>query len=419
MVLSGSARLTDLFSSTDLSPATLVASPHATPVTRRLALLGSTGSIGRNVVDVVASLPGRFSITSLAAGSNIDLLAEQTVCLRPAFVSVRDTADLPRLRQLLIARGLSPLPEMMSGNEGLLAAVSAGSPEMVVAATVGVTALRAIHAAVRRGLPIALANKETLVVAGRLILEEARRSGSVILPIDSEHSAIHQCLRAAQTGEVERLILTASGGPFRHSPPEVLQTATPEQALQHPTWRMGGRITLDSATLMNKGFEIIEACYLFGLDEARVDVVVHPQSIVHSMVEFRDGSVMAQLGTTDMRTPIQYALTWPERVAANRPRLNLATLGRLDFEAPNPEKFPCLRLARAAWRAGGAAGAVLNAADEVAGSAFLSGRIAFPRIATVIEQVLERLGSRSVEGLEDVLAADAEARQLASALVSG
>lgn len=363
-------------------------------------------------------MPGRFSLVSLTAGSNIELLAEQTVRFRPLLVSVRHAGDLPRLRDLLTQRGVSPLPELMSGNEGLLAAVSAGSPDMVVAATVGVAALSAVHAAVRSGLPVALANKETLVAAGRLILQEASRSGSVLLPIDSEHSAIHQCLRAGHADEVERLILTASGGPFRHFKPEMLETVTPKQALQHPTWRMGGRITLDSATLMNKGFEIIEACYLFGLEEARVDVVVHPQSLVHSMVEFRDGSIVAQLGTADMRTPIQYALTWPERVAANRPRLDLATLGRLDFETPDLGKFPCLRLAREAWRAGGAAGAVLNAADEVAGSAFLAGQISFPRIAAVIEQVLERLAGRPAEQLEDVLAADDEARRLASALIA-
>lgn len=369
------------------------------------------------MLDVVSSLPGRFSIATLAAGSNIELLAEQTARFHPVLVSVRDAADLPRLRDLLTARGVSPLPELMSGNDGLLAAVSAGSPDMVVAATVGVAALSAVHAAVRSGLPVALANKETLVAAGRLILQEARRSGSTLLPIDSEHSAIHQCLRTGHADEVEKLILTASGGPFRHFKPEMLESVTPEQALRHPTWRMGGRITLDSATLMNKGFEVIEACHLFGLDESRVDVVVHPQSIVHSMVEFRDGSIMAQLGTTDMRTPIQYALTWPERVAAERPRLDLTTLGALEFEAPDRDRFPCLRLAREAWHAGGAAGAVLNAADEVAGDAFLAGQISFPRIAAVIEQVLERLGSRPAEALDDVLAADAEARRLASALI--
>jgi 1-deoxy-D-xylulose-5-phosphate reductoisomerase len=410
--------LTDHISSTDSSPATLLASPHATPVTRRLALLGSTGSIGCNVLDVVASLPGRFSIATLTAGSNIELLAEQTARFRPVLVSVRDACDLPRLRDLLIARSVSPLPELMSGSEGLLAAVAAGSPDMVVAATVGVAALSAVHAAVRSGLPVALANKETLIAAGRLILQEAGRSGSTVLPIDSEHSAIHQCLRAGHADEVEKLILTASGGPFRHFTPEMLESVTPEQALRHPTWRMGGRITLDSATLMNKGFEVIEACYLFGLDESRVDVVVHPQSIVHSMVEFRDGSVMAQLGTADMRTPIQYALTWPERLAAARPRLDLTSLGTLEFEAPNRNIFPCLRLAREAWRAGGAAGAVLNAADEVAGGAFLAGQIPFPRIAAVIAQVLERLGDRPAESLDEVLAADAEARQLASALIA-
>lgn len=397
---------------------TPASSPPGEHRCRHLAVLGSTGSIGCNVLDVVAHLDQRFRIAALSAGSNLRLLADQTARFRPALVSIRNPEDLPALQALLLERGVRPLPALAAGAEGLhLAAVDSGA-DMVVASTVGVAALAAVHAAVRAGLPVALANKETLVAAGRLIVEEAARSGSVILPIDSEHSAIHQCLRAGTAIEVERLILTASGGPFRQVRPESLETVTPQEALRHPTWRMGGRITLDSATLMNKGFEVIEACYLFGMDESRIDVVVHPQSIVHSLVEFRDGSVVAQLGTTDMRTPIQYALTWPERRPARRPRLDLAALGKLEFEAPDFSKFPCLGLARQAWRAGGAAGAVLNAADEVAVAAFLGHQIPFPRIASIIRCALDQLGHLSGSTLDEVWAADAEARRLAALLVA-
>lgn len=388
---------------------------HAPP--RALAVLGSTGSIGRRTLEVVESLPGRFSIAALAAGGNIALLAEQVAAHRPQLVAVRSPAAVDDLAERLRAHGVTPLPQIGAGGDGLRAA--AASADMLVAAVVGVAALEAIEAALRRGCDVALANKEALVAAGRVLLRAAAAGGAAILPIDSEHSAVHQCLRAGETGEMARIILTASGGPFLRLPPSRFDAVTPADALRHPTWKMGDRITIDSATLMNKGFEIIEACHLFGVDERRVEVVIHPQSIVHSLVEFRDGSVMAQLGTADMRTPIQYALTWPLRLESARLRLKLEEVGRLDFESADVGRFPCLRLAREAARTGGGAPAVLNAADEVAVERFCAGALSFPDIARVVEETLQRLPAGSAETLAEVLATDRRARQVAAELADG
>lgn len=385
---------------------------------RRIALFGSTGSIGGNVLKVIDELPGRFLLTVLAAGGSIEKLAAQAARYAPARLAIADPADLPRLREALRAAGVVREPELHAGREALAALAANADYDLLVLATVGVAALPASLAALRRGAAIALANKEILVAAGALVMAEAAQHGATILPIDSEHSALHQCLRAGHPAEVARLILTASGGPFRDRPLAELAAVTPQEALRHPTWRMGRRVTLDAATLMNKGFEVIEACHLFAVEPPRVDVVIHPQSIVHSLLEFRDGSVMAQLGTADMCTPIQYALTYPHREATTRRKLDLTAVGRLDFLAPDLNRYPCLRLAREALEAGGAAPAILNAADEVAVAAFCAGRIEFPALARVVEQVLSKLGPRPAGNLGEILAADNEARRAAEALIA-
>ena len=380
---------------------------------KRIAILGSTGSIGQQCLSVVESLPGRFGVVALAAGENVERLAVQVQQHRPQLVSVADAKRADGLAERLRALGVAPLPEIHSGRAGLLAVATHPQADVVVSAAVGVVGLEATYAAVRQGKQVALSNKEVLVAAGELVMAAARASSVELLPVDSEHNAIHQCLRAGERREIRRLVLTASGGPFRKTPLKELSSATPEQALAHPNWRMGQRITIDSATLMNKGFEVIEAHWLFGMKLEQIDVVIHPQSTVHSMVEFVDGSVLAQLGPTDMRVPIQYALTYPERVASNGCQLDWAALRRLDFAKVSPRRFPCLRLARAALRQGGALPCALNAADEVAVAAFLERRLAFPGIARVIERVLEKMPRAPFAAIEDVLAADAEARRLA------
>jgi 1-deoxy-D-xylulose-5-phosphate reductoisomerase len=380
---------------------------------KRIAILGSTGSIGRQCLSVVESLPGRFGVMALAAGENVEQLAAQVQQHRPQLVSVADAKRADELAEQLRARGLSPRPEIQWGSQGLLSVATHPEAEVVVSAAVGVVGLAATYAAVREGKQVALSNKEVLVAAGELVMEAAHTSGVELLPVDSEHNAIHQCLRAGERREVRRLVLTASGGPFRKTPVREMSAATPEQALAHPNWRMGQRITIDSATLMNKGFEVIEAHWLFGMKPEQIDVVIHPQSTVHSMVEFVDGSILAQLGPTDMRVPIQYALTYPERLASNGRKLDWAVLRRLDFRKASPRRFPCLRLAREALRQGGALPCALNAADEVAVAAFLDRRLPFPGIARVIERVLERTSGARLARIEDVLAADAEARRLA------
>ena len=382
---------------------------------KKIAILGSTGSIGRQCLSVVESLPGRFAVVGLAAGANLEELAAQIGHHRPQLVSVADSERADELVARLRSSWHAPLPEIQWGSTGLASVATHPEADLVVSATVGVVGLQATHAAVQRGKQVALSNKEVLVAAGEIVMAAARASGVELLPVDSEHNAIHQCLRAGEAREVRRLVLTASGGPFRKTPLAQLAGATPEQALAHPNWRMGQRITIDSATLMNKGFEVIEAHWLFGMALEQIDVVIHPQSTVHSMVEYVDGSILAQLGPTDMRVPIQYALTYPERAAAdaNGCQLDWGALRRLDFEKVSSRRFPCLGLAREALRQGGALPCALNAADEVAVAAFLDRRLAFPGIAEVIERVLERMPRARFVEIADVLVADAEARRLA------
>jgi 1-deoxy-D-xylulose-5-phosphate reductoisomerase len=378
-----------------------------------ISILGSTGSIGRQTLAVVESLDGRFSVVALAAGGNLEVLTAQIMRHRPELVSVADAARASELAERLRATGHSPLPEIQHGAAGMLAAATHPKAEIVVSAAVGVVGLEATYAAVVAGKRVALSNKEILVAAGEVVMAAARKSGCELLPVDSEHNAIHQCLRAGQRPEVLRLILTASGGPFRRTPLAKLPSVTPEQALAHPNWRMGPRITVDSATLVNKGFEVIEARWLFDMRPDQIDVVIHPQSTVHSMVEYVDGSILAQLGPTDMRMPIQYALTYPERAASKEVALDWASLRRLDFAPASTRRFPSLRLAREALRKGGAWPCAFNAADEVAVAAFLERRMPFPAIARAIEQVLKRTPRVKLNNIADVLDADREARRIA------
>lgn len=392
---------------------------------KRIAILGSTGSIGRQCLRVVDSLPGAFEVVALAAGSNVAVVAEQIARHRPKIVSVGSEVAAGELRAALkegrvSGRAVSrsaPLPEIVFGAEGIERVATHPEADTVVSATVGVVGLPATYKAIEHGKNIALANKEVLVAAGELVMAAVARHGVSLLPVDSEHNAIHQCLRAGVAREVKRLVLTASGGPFRKTPVSRLAKVTPRQALAHPNWKMGQRITIDSATLMNKGFEVIEARWLFGTGLEKIHVVIHPQSTIHSMVEFVDGSILAQLGPTDMRMPIQYALTYPERVASNGCALDWSTLRKLDFEEVPARKFPCLELAREALRQGGLLPCALNAADEVAVAAFLARRLPFLGIAAAIEQVLERMPRAALRSMDDVLAADAEARRLARSAV--
>ena len=384
-----------------------------TPSSKKLAILGSTGSIGRQCLAVVESLPGRFGVVALAAGSNLDELVAQIERHRPEVVSVADAGKVDELAQTLRAKGFSPLPAIHHGREGMLAVGTHVAADMVVSAAVGVVGLEATYEAIKLGKTVALSNKEVLVAAGELVMAAAKKSGRELLPVDSEHNAVHQCLRGGERGEVRRLVLTASGGPFRKTPLAALQSVTPEQALAHPNWRMGNRITIDSATMMNKGFEVIEARWLFGVQPNQIDVVVHPQSTIHSMVEFVDGSVLAQLGPTDMRLPIQYALTYPQRVASKQLALDWTKLRRLDFAKVSTRRFPCLRLAKEALKKGGALPCALNAADEIAVAAFLERRLPFLGIPEVIERVLARTPKTRFEKMDDVLTADSEARRMA------
>ncbi len=379
---------------------------------RRLAILGSTGSVGEQALAVVEAFPDRYRVVALAAGRNVEKLAQQVRRFHPELVSVADEELAASLRERL--GGLRV--EIATGASGL-EAVAAHPADLVLSALVGAVGLAPTLAAIRAGRNIALANKEALVMAGALMLREARAHGVTLLPVDSEHSAIFQALAGQRREDVSRLILTASGGPFRTWDAARIAGATVEQALRHPNWEMGPKITIDSATLMNKGLEVIEARWLFDAPPECVDVVVHPQSIVHSLVEFIDGSVLAQLGLPDMRIPIAVALAHPERLPLDLPRLDLAALGRLEFEDPDRKRFPCLDLAYQALRGSEAAPAVLNAANEMAVAAFLAGRIPFPSIAAANGAVLEafeaRAGSRTLAGLEDVIEADRWARACA------
>jgi 1-deoxy-D-xylulose-5-phosphate reductoisomerase len=380
---------------------------------KQLAILGSTGSIGRQTLSVVDALAPRFGVVALAAGGNLDELAGQIERYRPEVVSVADALKADQLAKCLREKGTAKLPAIHHGRDGMLAVGTHPAAEIVVSAAVGVVGLEATYEAVKLGKTIALSNKEVLVAAGEIVMAAARKAAKELLPVDSEHNAVHQCLRGGTHAEVRRLLLTASGGPFRKTNLKALESVTVEQALAHPNWKMGNRITVDSATMMNKGFEVIEARWLFDMTPNQVEVVIHPQSTIHSMVEFVDGSVLAQLGATDMRMPIQYALTYPERVASNQVDLDWSKLKRLDFQSASTRRYPCLRLAREAMKKGGALPCALNAADEVAVAAFLNHQIPFLGISEVVEAVLSRTPRVRIEKMEDVLAADAEARQIA------
>ena len=378
---------------------------------RRIAILGSTGSIGRSTLSVAESYPERFQIVALAAGNNLEAAFEQARRWRPRVVSMAAEADADALRSRLKKEALSDI-EVVHGAEGTVRVATHAEVDFVVSAIVGVAGLEATYEAVRAGKILGLANKECLVAAGELITAEARKQGKPLLPIDSEHNAVHQCLRGGRMDEVERIWLTASGGPFLNTPRSEFAAITVEQALNHPTWKMGRRITIDSATLMNKGFEVIEACRLFHMPPAKVEVIVHPQSTIHSMVEFVDGSILAQFSVTDMRLPILYALTYPERIQSEM-RFPVSDLRHLDFCPPDLKKFPCLRLAYEAAEAGGAKTVALNAADEVAVAAFLEGSIRFDEIPRIIEDVLVATSSAKPQSIGQVLEADAEARKSA------
>lgn len=378
---------------------------------KRISILGSTGSIGRSTLDVIEKNPQRFKLVTIAAGSNLELALEQARRWRPKVLSLASEQDAEKTRKQLKAEGLGDI-EIVFGQTGTVRVATHAEVDFVVSAIVGVAGLKATYEAVRAGKQIGLANKECMVAAGELITHEARKQGKPLLPIDSEHNAVHQCMRGGRMHEVERVWLTASGGPFLHTPKSEFERITVEQALNHPTWKMGKRITIDSATLMNKGFEVIEACRLFDMPPQRVSVIVHPQSTIHSMVEFNDGSILAQLSVTDMRLPILYALTYPERIASDL-RFNVLDLKRLDFAPPDPVKFPCLRLAYEAAEAGGAKTIALNAADEVAVAAFLNHEIGFADIPKVIEHTILETSDRHPESIEEVLAIDVQAREAA------
>lgn len=369
-----------------------------------LSILGSTGSIGTATLDVVRHFPDRFQVVALAAGRNLELLARQMEEFRPQLVAVAEQE-----KALVLARRF-PQVEVLAGEEGRLAVATHPQATTVVGALVGALGLPATYAAVRAGKELLLANKETLVVAGELIMGEARRRHCRIIPVDSEHNGLFQALQVGPAGTARRLILTASGGPFRTTPLSELAHVTPEQALAHPTWRMGAKISVDSATMMNKGLEIIEAHHLFGFPPAAIDVVVHPESRVHALVEYMDGTLIAQLSINDMRFPILYALAYPERLASPFGRLDLVAVGSLHFEPPDERRFPCLALARQALQAGGTAPAVLNAANEVAVELFLAGRLPFLGIAELVRRVLEEEPAAPVASLEEALAADQRAR---------
>jgi 1-deoxy-D-xylulose-5-phosphate reductoisomerase len=379
--------------------------PRAETAERRITILGSTGSIGCNTIDLIERQPGGFAVEALTAHDNVTLLAEQARRLRPQLAVVANPARYPALKEALAGTGV----KVAAGPEAVLEAASLPA-DWVMAAIVGAAGLAPTLQAVRRGAVVALANKECLVCAGTLMTAEIKRCGATLLPVDSEHSAIFQVFDFSRLEAVEKIILTASGGPFRRASLEEMAAATPAQAVKHPNWSMGAKISIDSATMMNKGLELIEAHHLFGLPEERIDILVHPQSVVHSMVSYVDGSVLAQLGSPDMRTPIAYALAWPQRMAAPSARLDLGQIGSLTFEAPDAVRFPALRLAREALKAGGAAPTVLNAANEVAVAGFLAGRIGFLDIVRIVEATLGAVADAPLPGFEQVHEVDALAR---------
>ena len=378
---------------------------------KRIAILGSTGSIGCQALDVIEKFPDRFEIVGLAAGANLDKLAEQAAKHNPRVISIGKQEDIPKLRAM-VADGI----KIVAGNEGMVEVATHEKVDVVVTSITGTLGLIPTVEAIKAGKDIALANKETLVAAGELVTSLVREKGVRMLPVDSEHSAIFQCLAGAHQQELKRIVLTASGGPFRNKTKEELRKVQVEDALKHPNWSMGQKITIDSATLMNKGLEVIEARWLFNTGFDKIDVVVHPQSIIHSMVEFPDGSVIAQLGTPDMRMPIQYALTFPERWANDFPKLDFLSLGELTFQQPRMDEFPCLGLALQAGRQGGTMPAVMNAANEQAVAMFLDRQIGFMDIPELIEKVMASHARIQNPGLDEILMSDSWARQEASKL---
>ena len=381
-------------------------------MTRRIAILGATGSVGKSTLDLVERDRGRFEVSAVTAATNVVALADIARRTGANLAVIADERRLPDLRQALAGTDC----RVAAGDEGLIEAAT-GDAELVIAAIVGCAGLRPVMAAVEKGRTVALANKEALVTAGALMTDAAAASGATLLPIDSEHNAIFQCLAGSRAEDVSRIILTASGGPFRTASAETIAAATPAQAVAHPNWSMGAKISVDSATLMNKGLELIEAHYLFGLPSDRIDVVIHPQSVIHSMVEFVDGSILAQLGSPDMRIPIAYALAWPERIPTPAQRLDLAAVARLDFEAPDLARFPALRLARDALETGGAAPIVLNAANEVAVASFLAGELRFPDIGRLVAETLDGTEFDAPRTIGDVLEIDRVTRERARAMM--
>ena len=382
-------------------------------MTRKISILGATGSIGKSTLDLVERNRERFEVVAVTAATSVDALADAARRTRAKLAVIADEARLPELQERLAGTDC----RAEAGEAGLIAAAS-GEADLVIAAIVGCVGLKSVMAAVDAGKTVALANKEALVTAGELMTRAAEASGATLLPVDSEHNAIFQCLAGSRSENVARIILTASGGPFRTAPLERLAAVTPDEAVAHPNWSMGAKISVDSATMMNKGLELIEARYLFGLPSERIDVLIHPQSVVHSLVEFVDGSVLAQLGSPDMRIPIAYALAWPQRMETPAQRLDLAAIARLDFEAPDFERFPALRLAREALEAGGAAPIVLNAANEVAVAAFLAGGLRFTDIARCVCDALDQAALPPPRSIEAVLEADRETRSRVEALMT-
>ncbi|HVN03786.1 MAG TPA: 1-deoxy-D-xylulose-5-phosphate reductoisomerase [Bryobacteraceae bacterium] len=387
---------------------------------KSLTLLGSTGSIGTSTLDVVRHNPDLYGIHALVAGRNVEGILQQIIEFRPKVVVMASSQSIDRLAAALSDSSLPRpnWPELAFGAAARVEAATDPAVDMIVSAIVGVAGLEATYEAVRLGKRVGLANKEVLVSGGRLVMDAVAQSGAELLPIDSEHNGVHQCLRAGNRSQVSRLILTASGGPFRNTSKEAMASVTPSQALNHPTWRMGPRITIDSATLMNKGFEVIEACWLFGFQPSHVDVVIHPQSSVHAMIEYSDGSVLAQISATDMRMPIQYALTWPERWQAPVPKIDWSEARHWDFAPPDYGRFPLLKLAYQCQEAGGSRTCTLNAADEIAVQWFLEGQIPFPAIAAVVEETLCRMPDRQPSTIADILDIDRESRALARALAA-
>ena len=382
-------------------------------MTRNISILGATGSIGKSALDLIERSPERFEVVAVTASTNTDALADIARRTRARLAVIADESKLGDLQDRLTGTDC----RVASGEAGLIEAAS-GEAELVIAAIVGCAGLTSVMAAVEAGKTVALANKEALVTAGQLMTRAAQSSGATLLPVDSEHNAIFQCLAGGSSDQVSRIILTASGGPFRTASPELIADATPAQAVAHPNWSMGAKISVDSATMMNKGLELIEARYLFGLPASRIDVLIHPQSVVHSLVEFVDGSVLAQLGSPDMRIPIAYALAWPERMETPARRLDLASIARLDFETPDLARFPALRLAREALEAAGAAPIVLNAANEVAVAGFLAGRLRFPEIAEFVKRALGNNDFAAPASVDEVLEIDRQTRSRVELLMT-